>query len=60
MSNSMRIVTVVAGCTFFGIAMAIREYAGSIWLRALIAGIGGLGLGVAFVLAQRKCQTDTK
>jgi hypothetical protein len=56
----MRIATIVAGCTFFGIAMAIREYAGSMWLRALIAGVGGLGLGVAFVLAQRKCETKAK
>ena len=44
---------ILAGCLFFAIAMAARDYANGIWNRTAIAGIGGLGLGVAIVFAQK-------
>jgi hypothetical protein len=54
--NKTRIVGILAGAIFFGIAMSAREYANTMWLRSVIAGIGGLGLGIAIVFAQRKQQ----
>ena len=53
MTNGKKIVTILAGCLFFGIAMVVRDYAWDIGSRMAIAGIGGLGLGVAIMFAQR-------
>ena len=35
----------VVGCLVFGAAMALRERAGNIWIRALIAGVAFAWLG---------------
>lgn len=51
--NKAKTIGILFWATFFGIAMAVREYANTIWLRAIIASVGGVGLGIAIVLAQR-------
>ena len=55
--NTMRLLAIVAGAVFFGSAMAVREYADTVWSRAVIASVGVLGMGVAIVIAQRKQET---
>jgi len=53
MNNGKKIAMILAGCLFFGSAMVARDYAWDIWSRAAIAAVGGLGLGVAIIFAQR-------
>ena len=60
MTKKTSILIILAGCAFFGIAMGIRDGVEGIWLRAVVAGVGGLGLGLAVGLVQQKCQPKRK
>jgi len=53
MKKSMRIVTILAGCIFFGVAMGFRESFDSIWIRAAIAAVAGAGLGITIAARKR-------
>jgi hypothetical protein len=54
MKKSTRIMTIVAGCVFFGVAMGFRESFESIWMRAAIAAVAGAVLGGTIMVASRK------
>jgi hypothetical protein len=53
MNKTMKIVTILAGCIFFGVAMGLRGCFDSIWMRVAIAAVGGVGLAIALGLAFR-------
>lgn len=45
----------LAGGVVFGLAMAIRESAGSIWMRAAVAGVGAaVGVGIALAIRRSR------
>ena len=51
------LLAALAGGVVFGLAMAFRESAESVWVRAAVAGVGaavGVGVAVAIRLARTK------
>jgi membrane associated rhomboid family serine protease len=47
-STRTRIVAVVAGSIFFGVAMGARDLFDNIWIRAAVAAVGAVG-GIAIL-----------
>ena len=54
MKSRGSIAALIAGGILFGLLMSLREEFHLVWIRALIAGLAGLVLGLLIMLARAK------